>query len=308
MRDPMLILWLRAIRPKFFTATLVPVLLGSVIAWHSSGGFSWLYFFLALLGGIFINAGMNLSNDYYDHTSGVDELNEHHNQFSGGSRVIQEKLISPAWMLRVSIICFSIGSGIGLFLDSLLPGHTLLIIGLIGISLAFFYSAAPVRIGYTGLGEITCGLGLGPVAVMGAYYVQAGKLAWQPLLASLPVGILVALILYINEFPDCESDRQGHKKTLVVILGKRKAVQFYPILLLLNYVFIVVGVIGGIFPLPVLISLLTAPLAFRAIKIARKNFDEILELLPANAATIALHLSLGLLLSGGYILDKVIGI
>ena len=307
-REPMWIIWLKASRPKFFTATLVPILLGSVIGWHSSGGFGWLYFFLALLGGVFINAGLNLANDYYDHTSGVDELNQHHGPFSGGSRVIQEKLISPAWVLRAGIICFSIGSGIGLYLDSLLPGHTLLIIGLVGVFLAFFYSAAPMRIGYTGLGEIACGVGFGPVMVMGAYYVQTSKLAWQPLLASLPVGILIALVLYINEFPDCEADKQANKNTLVVMLGKKKAVWFYAIFLLLNYVLIIVGVIGGIFPLPVLISLFTVPFAFRAIKVARKNFNEILELLPANAATIALHLSLGLLLSGGYILDKVLGI
>lgn len=308
MRESLGTIWFRALRPKFFTATLVPVVLGSVVAWHSFGSFNWPYFLLALLGGIFINSGMNLANDYYDHTSGVDELNENHNPFSGGSRVIQEKLISPAWILRVSIICFSIGAGIGIFLDSLLPGHALLVIGLIGISLAFFYSAAPVRIGYTGLGEIACGLGFGPVMVMGAYYVQTGKLAWQPLWASLPVGILIALVLYINEFPDYEADKQARKRTMVVILGKRKAIQLYPILLILNYVFIVAGVIGGIFPLPALISLFTVPLAFKGIKVARENFDRILELLPANANTIALHLSLGLLLSGGYVLDKIIGI
>lgn len=298
--------WLKALRPKFFTATLVPVLLGSVIGWHEFGVFNWLYFLLALLGGIFINAGLNLANDYYDHTSGVDENNPHHNPFSGGSRVIQEGLVSPAGILRVSIACFSVGAAIGLFLDFVLPGHILLIIGLVGIFLAFFYSAAPVRIGYTGWGELICGLGFGPMAVLGSYYVQTGRLAWQPLWASLPVGILVALILYINEFPDYEADKQTNKRTLVVIMGKKKAVRFYPVFLLLPYVFIIVGVAGQVLPLPVLISLLTTPLAFRAIKVARENFDKISELLPANAITIAIHLSLGLLLSGGYLLDRVI--
>ena len=299
-------IWLQAIRPKFFTATLVPIVLGSVIAWHNAGGFSWMYFFLALLGGILINAGLNLANDYYDHTSGVDELNRYHNPCSGGSRVIQEGLVSPVWILWSAIICFSVGAGIGVFLDSVLPGHVLLIIGLSGVFLAFFYSAAPLRIGYTGLGEIACGLGFGPVMVLGSYYVQTGKLAWQPLWASLPVGILVALVLYINEFPDHDSDKQANKRTLVVILGKKNAIRLYPVFLLLTYVFVIVGVAGRILPFPVLISFFTIPLAFRAIKLARRNFDKVHELLPANAVTIAIHLSLGLLLSGGYLLDKVI--
>ncbi len=303
-----LFIWLKAVRPKFFTATLVPVLLGSVIAWHGFGEFNWVYFLLALLGGVFVHAGLDLANDYFDHTSGVDEINRHHNPFSGGSRTIQDGLLSPAQVLWGSIICLSMGAGVGLYLDFILPGHTLLIIGLVGMFLAFFYSADPLRIGYTTLGEVACGLGFGPVMALGAYYVQTGRLDWQPLWASLPVGILIALVLYINEFPDYEADKQVNKRTLVVVLGKRKAVRLYLALLSLNYLFIVVGVIGRIFPSPVLISLFTIPIAYRAVKVVRKNFDKILELLPANAATIVLHLSLGLLLSGGYLLDRVLRI
>ena len=308
MKDQGWTIWFKAIRPKFFTAAIVPVLLGTVVAWHGIGELNWILFILALLGGVFINAGLNLVNDYYDHKSGVDEFNQHHNPFSGGSRMIQEGFISAVWILRMGIVCFSIGSGIGLYLDYILPGHTLLIIGLVGVFLAYFYSAAPVHIGYTGLGEIACGLGFGPVMVLGAYYVQTGKLAWQPLWVSIPIGVLIALVLYINEFPDWESDKRANKRTLVVILGKRRAVWLYIAFLLLNYAFIAAGVIGRIFPPLILISFLTIPLAFRAVKVSRENFDKISELLPANAATIALHLSLGILLSGGYLLDKVIGI
>ncbi len=301
-----LFVWSRALRVKFFTATLVPILLGSVIAWHGPGDFNWGHFLLALLGGVFVHAGLNMVNDYFDHTSGLDEMNLHHNPFSGGSRVIQDGLLSPAQVLWASIICFSLSAAIGLYLDFILPGHIILIIGVIGVFMAYFYSASPVRIGYTGLGELTCFLGFGPAMVLGAYYVQTGKLAWEPLLASLPVGILIALVLYINEFPDYEADKKANKKTLVVTMGKKKAVRFYPIFLLLSYAIVIAGVVARVLPVPVLISVLTLPLAFRAMKVARENFDKILELLPANAATIGIHLSLGLLLSLGYILAKVI--
>jgi 1,4-dihydroxy-2-naphthoate octaprenyltransferase len=143
--------------------------------------------------------------------------------------------------------------------------------------------------------------------VLGSYYAQAGNLAWQPVWASIPVAILITLVLYINEFPDYEADKKASKRTLVVIMGKKKAVRFYTVFLLLSYVIIIAGVVGQIFPPLALISFLTIPIAFRAIKVARKNFNKIIELLPANAATITIHLSLGLLLSVGYLLDKVIG-
>ena len=127
-----------------------------------------------------------------------------------------------------------------------------------------------------------------------------------PIFTSIPVGILLALVLYINDFPDYEADKQANKKTLVVILGKKRAIWFYPAFLMLTYMLIIGGVLGGKFPIPALISLLTIPFAFRANNVAMKNFDRIIQLFPANAATIIIHLFLGLLLSMGYILDKVI--
>ncbi len=100
------VIWVKAVRPKFFTGTLVPVLLGAVIAWHGSGDFNWLYFLLTLLGGLFIHAGLDLANDYFDHTSGVDEINTHYNPFSGGSRMIQNGILSAKQVLWGSIVCF----------------------------------------------------------------------------------------------------------------------------------------------------------------------------------------------------------
>jgi 1,4-dihydroxy-2-naphthoate octaprenyltransferase len=298
-------IWLKAIRPQFFTATIVPILLGTVIAWHQFGNFNWLYFLLALIGGLFIHAGLDLGNDYFDHTAGVDEINRFPTPFSGGSRIIQEKLLAPKEILRGSILCFLVGITIGLYLNFVLPGNALLIIGIIGIFLAFFYTADPIRIGYTGFGEFSVGLGFGPVMVMGSYFVQTGKLTWLPFFASIPIGILITLVLYINEFPDYEADKTMNKKTLVVILGKEKAIKFYFLFLGITYLWIVFGIILKIFPLFTLIVLITLPLCFKAIKISRMNYNKVYELLPVNAATIGLHLIIGLLLSGSYIFAKL---
>ena len=178
--------WIRAVRAPFFTASLVPVLLGAVVAWHRTGIFNWGYFFLTLMGIIFINAGTNLTNDYFDHTSKNDELNRNPTPFSGGSRVIQEGLIKPRKVLYAALAFFALGSLAGLYLNHVLEGNIILVLGIIGIFLGFFYTADPLRIGYTGFGELVVGIGLGPLVVIGSYYVQAPELSREAFCVSLP--------------------------------------------------------------------------------------------------------------------------
>ncbi len=297
--------WLLAIRPKFFTGSVIPITLGAVVAWYQFGIFNWLVFMLTLAGGIFIHAGLDLANDYFDHKSGVDEINKKHSEFNGGSRFIQNGILKPAQVLAGSIICFVIGIAVGLYLNYILPGNTLLIIGLIGVFLAFFYTAGPFRIGYTGLGEFTVGLGFGPVMVLGSYFVQTGTITLLPVLASVPVGILIALVLFINEFPDYDADKQAKKRTLVVILGKKKSAVLYYLLLSIVYIFVLVCVILNIFPLITLIIFITIPLVIKAVKTISMNYEKFHELLPANAITIGLHLIIGVLLTVSYVIDGI---
>lgn len=295
-------IWIRAVRPQFFTATIIPVILGSVIGWRAAAVFNWCYFWLCLIGIIFVHAGLDLANDYYDHKSGVDDINKTPTPFSGGSRSIQKGLLSPKEVFTGAITCFIITVLIGLYLNYLSRGNIILILGVIGVFLAFFYTADPIRIGYTGLGELSVGVGFGPVIVMGAYYLQTQQLTWVPFWASIPVAILIALVLYINEFPDWEADKAVKKRTLVVILGKEKAIWIYYVLLSLVYVYIITGVIFGLYPVYTLITLLSIPLALKAVKTIHKNYNRINELLPANALTIALHSLIGLGLIIGYVI------
>jgi len=299
-------LWLRAIRVPFFTATITSGLLGGVCAWNNTGNFNWVYFFLTLLGIALLNAGVNLINDYFDHISSLDEINPNATRFSGGSRVIQEKLISPKKILLAGLAAFAMASIIGLYLNSKTRGNVILLVGIAGILLGYFYTAGPVRIGYTPLGEIVTGFCCGPLIVFGSYYVQAQTANFGIFLVSVPVGILVFLVLLINEFPDYDADSAVNKKTLVVVLGKEKAIKVYSILFGIAYLIMIFGVISRTLPPFTLIALVTFPLCLKAIRVARENYDKIQELLPANAATISLHLLVGLLLTGGYLLEQLI--
>lgn len=297
-------IWLKAIRIPFVTATIIPVALGSIIAWYDTDKFMWMRFWLAMLGALLIHIGTNLANDYFDHLSGCDKANLNPTPFSGGSRVIQQGLIAPRKILYVSLVVFILGSVIGLYLNYLSGKNAILILGIIGVFLGFFYTAKPFRIGYGNLGELAVGVGFGPLMVMGSYYVQAQDLPFRIFLISIPLGILIALVLFINEFPDYAADKAVGKRTLVVILGKKRSVILYHSLLTVTYLTIISLVMFKFLPFICLIALLSLPLAFRAFVISKKNFDKIYELLPANASTIGLHSIIGLLLCIGFILDK----
>ena len=299
-------LWIRAIRAPFFTATIIPVLLGMAIAWAHTGQIFWMKLLLTLLGVVFAHAGTNLLNDYYDHKSKNDELNLHPTFFSGGSRVIQEGLISAKTVFRSGLLLFGLGGTIGIYLNRVSKGNVILILGLVGLLLGFFYSAGPLRIGYLGIGELAVGFGFGPLVVGGSYYVQAQRLSIEPFLASIPITILILLVLFINEFPDYEADILANKRTWIVKLGKERAIKIYHILLFLVYFTIASGIIFRFLPFFGILAFISLPLTLRAIAVSWKNYDRIEELLPANAITIRLHSIIGLLLTAGYFLDKLL--
>ena len=298
-------IWFRAVRVPFFTATVLSGILGSICAWHNTGNLDCFYLFLTVLGIVLLNAGTNLINDYFDHTSNLDEVNPNPTRFSGGSRVIQEKLISPRKIFLAGLFSFTLASLIGLYLNWQPKGNVILIIGMLGVFLGYFYTAEPLRIGYTPMAEIVAGSCCGFLIIAGSYYVQAQTLNSVVFYVSIPMGLLVFLILLINEFLDYDADKIVNKKTLVVILGKEKAMRIYRLLLFFIYLIMIFGIIFRIFPFFTLITFITIPLAFKAVKIAKQNYNKIQELLPANAATIRLHLFFGLLLSAGYLLDKL---
>jgi 1,4-dihydroxy-2-naphthoate octaprenyltransferase len=301
-------LWIIKMRAPFFTVDIVPVLLGTALAWAREGKFNLWYFLLTLVGTVFINAGTNMTNDYFDHKWGSDEVNkEFINPFTGGSRVIQMGLVKPKEMLWQGIGFFIAASVIGLIL-AFTRGWGVLWLGLIGVFSGYFYTAPPVRLVRTGLGELVVGMCLGPLTVLGAYYVQVQEMSWEPVVASLPVGFLVALILWINEFQDMPADAQVGKNHLIVRIGRKAGATAFGLLLAATYLSIILGVLfAGVTPWA-LIALAISPLALKAYRIAREHYDHPQELVPANVLTIRAHLLTGLLLSVGYVAQGIIGL
>ena len=296
-----ILLWITAVRPQFFTAAIIPIALGAAVARHDTGFFSWGLFWLTLIGGVFIHGGLNFTNDYYDFKTGNDVINKTPTPFSGGSRFLREGILKPGQVQAAGLICFAAGSAIGLYLNYICGGYTILLIGIVGVFIAYFYNADPLKIGYTRLSEVTTGFGFGTLMVLGAYYVQARKLSWEAFFASIPIAILIALVQFINQFPDYEADKAARKNNTVVMAGKVKAVGYYKFFLISVYVIVLAGMAAKVFPFTAVITFVTLPAALKAMKVACAHFDKIKELLPANALTIAIHVSFGVLFTFAYL-------
>jgi 1,4-dihydroxy-2-naphthoate octaprenyltransferase len=338
-----LLLWMRALRAPFFTATLVPVLLGGMLAWRhlldAGLEFNWTLFWLCLGGALCAHAGTNLANDFGDHLSRNDEINQTPSPFNGGSRVIQAGLIEPWKMLAAALFFFALCIACGLYINllvggSMLASTPLLWIGLAGVLLGSAYTLGPLRLGYEGMGEIAIALGFGPIMVLGTHYVltvsTTNNWHWlEPAVVSLPVAILVLLIVWMNQFQDAPADYKSGKHNWVVRLAHNSSgfdyhspFQWYVGLNVAAFVFV-----GSIALLPFVAPIGTA-WAFIALlpalllpgSIARgwdwinradgKGIDwrrHPYELLPVNVTAIGIHLLTGLLLVTAYGLDTVVG-
>ena len=291
--------WMVIMRLPFLTATIVPILLGAAVA--SSSGFtvSWGWLGLTILGGCFLHIGTNTANDYFDHTSGTDEANYNYMvPFSGGSRSIQMGLISAKGMLIVSLLSFLSSALVGIPLI-IRAGNMILWLGIIGAVSGFFYTAPPFRFASRrGLGEFLIGMNFGPLMVVGSTLVQTGQILPEALLAGIPIGFLVAAIVYVNEFPDHDGDKATGKNTLIVVFGPEKARLGYVLLVGCAFISIIAMVASGIFPLLSLIAMPAAWFGIKAIQTLYKYYNDRL-LQPANAGTINMHFTTGLLFCVG---------
>jgi 1,4-dihydroxy-2-naphthoate polyprenyltransferase len=282
-------------RMPFLTASLVSVSLGTAFA-YGKGFFNLQAFILALAGMCVCHIGTNLANDYYDHENRGDWVNKTFTPLSGGSRVIQEGLLPPRFFLGGALLCFLIVACIGLYF-CLTRGWGLILWGIFGLFIAYFYSAPPIWIASTGLGELATGTGLGLIPVMGSYFVQTGDpLDWHVALLSLPITLLGGCMVYINEFPDCEADREVGKNTIVVRLGTVKAMYLFFLVLIVMYLLIAILIMLRILPPAGLVIFLTIPLALWIVHIMRLYHNDVPKLLPSAAGTIQLHFIVGCLM------------
>lgn len=290
-----------ATRPAFLTASLMASLIGLAIAWHDGIPFSPELAVITLLFALLTHAGVNVLNDYYDALNGTDGQNtERIFPFTGGSRFIQNGVLTLVQMRNFGFALLSgvVLAGLWLMLRS---APQLFYVGLAGLFIGWAYSAPPFRLNSRGLGELCVTAGFLLIAV-GSDFVQRKGFSTAPLVAGLSYALLVANLLYINQFPDCKADKAAGKLHWVARLEVRQARWGYALVAALAYVWVLSSVMLGWLPLLALLALLPLPLSIKAAQMLLRYAAQPQQLGGAIRLTIAAMLLHGALLAMGLIL------
>ena len=288
-------LWLVAARPRTLPAAVAPVLVGTALA-GSDDVFRPLAFVAALFGSIFIQIGTNLANDYSDARRGADTEDR-----LGPVRVTAGGLMPPRAVLVGTYVAFGVAVAFGLYLAAL-AGWWLLAVGAASIAAGVLYTGGPRPYGYAGLGELFVFLFFGLVAVVGSYYVQTEDLRWEAFALAVPVGLLAAAILVVNNVRDIDTDRRAGKRTLAVRFGRERSRHMYATMLALAFAAPIVIWLAGGLSAWLLLVLGAAPLAPPLVRtIATRTDGPALN--AALAGTGRLLAAFSLLLSAGLLLS-----
>ena len=279
-----------ATRPKFFPASVLPVLAGTAWGVHAAGQFDGLVFFLALLATVCVHAGSNVLNDVGDDSNGTDRRNEQRiYPYTGGSRFIQTGILDVGGMARLGVSLLGVAAVAGLILIYL-AGPVVLLFGLCGITLGVLYSLGPVRLSALGLGETAVAAAFGVLPVSGAAWLQGAAIDAKLLLFAIPVSAWVAAILLINEVPDIDADAASGKRTLPVRLGLNGTARLY---LAIHFTAaaaaIYLGVTGALPLLAPLAPIVLLVLALRAAAAIRNGVQDRAAMTQAIESTLAIH-------------------
>jgi 1,4-dihydroxy-2-naphthoate polyprenyltransferase len=289
-------IWLMAARIRTLPASIAPVLVGTALAGFAHV-FHPLRFLAALVGAIFIQVGTNLSNDYSDARRGADAEDR-----LGPVRVTAGGLVPPKQVLLATYISFGVAVLAGAYLIAV-AGWLLLAIGAASILAGILYTGGPRPYGYEGFGELFVFLFFGVVAVVGSYFVQIKHLHWEPFALAVPVGLLAAAILVVNNVRDIDSDRRAGKRTLAVRLGRARTRTMFAAMVYLSYVLTPLTWAFGPLTAWLLLPWLTLPLGASLVREVRNRVDGP-SLNQALAQTGLLQLSFCVLLSAGLLLSR----
>ncbi len=289
-------IWLMAARVRTLPAAIAPVLVGTALAGYQHV-FHPLRFLAALIGAIFIQVGTNLSNDYSDARRGADAEDR-----LGPVRVTAGGLVPPSQVLRATYVSFGVAVLAGAYLI-VVAGWELLIVGAASILAGVLYTGGPRPYGYEGLGELFVFLFFGIVAVAGSYFVQVTHLEWEAFALAVPVGLLAAAILVVNNVRDIDTDRRAGKRTLAVRLGRARTRNLDATIVYGAYVLAPVTWLFGPLRPWLLLSWLTLPLAAGVVRAVRNRTDGP-SLNQALAQSGMLQLAFCVLLAAGVLLSR----
>ena len=279
-----------ATRPKFFPASVLPVLAGTAWGFYAAGSFDTVVFLLALFATVCVHAACNVLNDVGDDSGGTDRQNEDRiYPYTGGSRFIQTGIMSGPEMARLGISLLALAALAGLLL-LLMKGVMVLYFGLAGIALGVLYSLGPVRLSALGIGETAVAIAFGVIPVAGAAWLQGAALDPNLLVYSVPVSLWVAAILLINEVPDLAADGATGKRTLPVRIGLGGTAILYALMNIAALAaFVWLSFVGALPLLAPLLPIGLVLLALRSAQAVRQGVADRANMTRAIESTLAIH-------------------
>ncbi len=292
----MISVWLRVIRVRFLLASIIAVSVGLALHWSQNGSIDYLDIILTFAGVLALHASVDLLNDYWDFKRGIDTKTTR-TKMSGGTGVLPEGLLKPSSVYRAGVAFLIIGSLIGSYFV-ITNGILIAIILGFAILSIYFYSTKIVD---SGLGEFFVAV-KGSMIVIGTFFIQSGEITVESILAGIVIGTLSSLVLFIASFPDHDADKSKGRKTLVIVVGKEKAIKLFWLFPLVSYVVILIGVSVNLFPLLSLISLLSFPLMIKSGLGLQKNYDAIDDLIPFMSSTLQFSRLTGILFALSFLI------
>ena len=293
-------IWIKTSRPFTLTAAISPVLVGTALAGYE-GTFNLLTFLATLFSCLFLQIGTNFFNEYFDYRYGLD-----HAGSLGSTTVIFRNEMSAGQVRAGGIVSFVLAALLGIVLIFLV-GPVIILFGVAGLLIAYFYSAKPFKFASRGLGDILVYIAMGFLMTWGSYYVQIHQWSWQAFAASVPVGFLVTSILNMNNVRDYQDDLAVNKKTLPVRFGVKFGQRFHATLLIGSYIATTLFVLTRLLPLTGLLVWLSFPLAFKNVRSVLTATDRKVYAIGIKRTSL-LHLVFGLLLMLAFIIAAVLHI
>ena len=290
-----IVIWFKAARAPFLVVSLIPAVLGGLIGYYS-GYFDWTIFILTTVGIVMAHSAADFVDDYYDFKNG--NLGNKEQQFHDSPLIRGE--ITTRQVMAATVICMLIALGAGVYLLWQV-GLPVLYLMLAGTFIVLFYTAPPIRLNYRGLGETMLFFAFGPMIVFGSYYVLSGQFSWEPLFASVPLGIFTMNVGIVSNTFDYADDVKSGKKCLPVRFGQRAAVNVIIVGTILAYLAIPAGIWLGFLPLWSWLIFLTVPLAIGVI-VQTLQYNNEKMYTPAMTKAIALTSVAGILLIVAYVL------
>lgn len=292
-------LWLAAIKPPMYSVAIMPMVVGSAIAYAETGQFSSGIFALFLLAAVLILAWENLSNDVFDSDTGID-INKTHS--------VVNLTRNRGLVLALANLCLGMGIAGIVAIALMQQDPTVLGLILLCCGLGYMYQGPPFRLGYQGLGEVLCFLAFGPLAMGAAYYSQTQSWSWGSQMVGIMVGLTTTLVLFCSHFHQVDDDLAAGKRSPIVRLGTKRGAALIPWVCGLVFAIAVMGLVLGRLPLGTVLVFASVPSAWRLSRHVTRFHDQPERVFNAKFFAIGFHFWSGVLLALGFWLSTWVGV